>query len=120
MLAPVFEGWTAVTGRDAIALMSGSAAPGITINGSSPGCQRSMPSSDAPSEELPKNRLAVLTEKPSRGGDGSTATTAVSAAPLGSLAGRVSSDIDASYCGSGGAFSASASSGSSGAGSLAG
>ena len=80
-----------------------------------------MLSMEAPSDELPKNRLAVLTEKPSRGG--STATPAASGAAFESVNGGTSSDIATSYCGycgSGGAFSASASSGSSGAGAAAG
>src|SRR6266851_4100465 len=98
MLSPLsaaFDGSSAAGGSDAITFMSGSgSAPGITISGSSPGCQRSIFSTGPPSELLPKNRLAVFTEKPSRDGGGS-------------------SDIETSYWASGGALSASASSGSS-------
>src|SRR5437870_12218388 len=91
--------------------MSGSTTPpGITMTGSSPGCQRSMASA-APIEEVPKNRLAVFTEKTSRGGAGSSASEAAS----GDASGWASSDIETSYCASGGALSASCSSGSSGA-----
>ena len=59
-----------------VTFISGSgSAPGSTIIGSSPGCQRSMLSAE-PNDELPKNRLEVLNEKLSRIGAGSTAATA--------------------------------------------
>src|SRR5258708_39894148 len=77
--------------------MGGSGRGGIANKGSSAGCQRSMLSIEAPSDELPKNRLAVLTEKPSRGG--LTAATAASGAPFESVNGWISSDIESSYCG---------------------
>src|SRR6201996_3040209 len=117
MLSPLsvdLEGSSAVGGNDAITFMSGSAAAsGTTTIGSSPGSQRAMPSAGAPSEELPKNRLAGFTEKPSGGAAGSTAVA--SGADFSSSSGWASSDIETSYCASGGALSASASSGSSGA-----
>src|SRR5882724_7746524 len=94
--------------------MSGSETPsGVTTTGSSPGCQRSLLSA-APIEELPKNRLEVFTEKTSRGGAPSSAMEAASDTAFRSSSGWASSDIETSYCASGGALSASASSGSSG------
>src|SRR5229473_7642768 len=97
MLSPLstaLDGPSAADGGDARIFMSGSGpAPGATMVGSCPGCQRSMLSA-APIDELFKNRLAVFTEKPSRGDAASGAIFESS---------------------SGGAFSASASSGSSGA-----
>src|SRR5258705_8278509 len=69
-----------------------------------------------PIDELPKNMLAVFTEKPSRGGTGLSATEAAPGATFKSSDGWASSDIETSYCASGGALSAAASSGSSGAG----
>ncbi len=106
--------------------MSGSGiAPGITMTGASPGCQRSMFSGE-PSAE-PKNRFDVLNAKASRGGAGLTAVAGAEGALLRSSSGSVSNDSDTSYCGSGevycgngGALSASSSSGSSGALSAAG
>src|SRR6185437_7499028 len=103
---------------DAVTFMSGS---GITMVGSSPGCQRSMLSSEPPSDVLPKNRLAVLILKPSRARGSSTWI-----APgelFRSSSGWASSDsemlyVDSAcglYCGSGGAFIAACNSGSSGA-----
>src|SRR5258708_18437694 len=115
-LSTALDGSFATGGSDAITFMSGSAtAPGITMTGASPGCQRSMLSA-APIDELPKNRLAVFTENPSRGGTGLSATEAGPGATFKSSDGWASSDIETSYCASGGALSAAASSGSSGAG----
>src|ERR1035437_458776 len=120
MLSPLstaLDGSSAADGSDAVTFISGSgSAPGITIRGSSPGCQRSMLSADAPSDELPKNRLAVFTEKPSCDEAGSSAMAAASGATFKSSSGWASSDIETSYCASGGALNASASSGSSGTG----
>src|SRR5258705_3590799 len=113
-LSTALDGSFATGGSDAITFMSGSAtAPGDTMTGSSPGCQRSMLSA-APIDELPKNRLAVFTEKPSCGVAETSAPDAVSDAAFESSGGCISSDFEASYCASGGALSASASSGSSG------
>src|SRR6185436_2456947 len=118
-ISPALTGPSASTGSDAITFMSGSGtAPGIITTGSSPGRQRSMLSGE-PSEE-PKNRLEVLNEKLSRRGSGASATCDGSPALLNpssglSSSGFGSSDIDTSYCGSGGALSAASSSGSSGA-----
>src|ERR1700733_9709061 len=102
MLSPLsadLEGSSAGDGNDAITFMSGSAAAsGTTTIGSSPGSQRAMPSAGAPSEELPKNRLAVFTEKPSCDGVGSSAIAAASGAVFRSSSGWASSDIDTSYC----------------------
>src|SRR5882672_4213198 len=117
-LSAVLDGSSTMDGSDAITFMSGSGATGSTISGSSPGCQRSMFSGE-PSDELPKNRLEVLNEKPSRGSAGATASM-VSGALFISSSGWASSDIDTSKCASGGALSASANSGSSLAGSGAG
>src|ERR1700733_753120 len=90
-----------------VTFMSGSgSAAGDTTVGSSPGCQRSMLSADAPSDELPKNRLAVFTEKPSCDGVGSSGIAAASGATFRSSSGWASSDIDTSYWASGGALSA--------------
>src|SRR5712691_6267504 len=89
-------------GSAAITFMSGS---GSTMVGSCPGCQRSMPLSEPPSEELPKNRLAVFTLKPSCDGWDAAFT---------SSSGWASSDIEISYCASGGALRAACNSGSSG------
>src|SRR5216683_4334795 len=115
-LSTALDGSFATGGSGAIAFMSGSAtAPGITMTGSSPGCQRSMLSA-APIDDLPKNRLAVFTENPSRDGAGSSAMEAAPGATFKSSDGWASSDIETSYCASGGALSASASSGSSGGG----
>src|ERR1700694_1329441 len=120
-LSPALDGSCAAGGNDAITFMSGSgSAPGITIKGSSPGCQRSMLSADPPSEELPKNRLAVFTLKPSCDGAGSSGIAVASGTTFKSSSGWASSDIETSYWASGGALSASASSGSSGAGSAGG
>src|SRR6202158_5504376 len=120
-LSMALDGSSAADGSDAITFMSGSgSAPGITIKGASPGCQRSMLSAAPPSEELPKNRLAVFTLKPSRDGAGSSTIAAASGAAFKSPSGRASSDIDTSNRASGGALSASWSSGSSGAGSAGG
>ena len=55
----------------------------------------------------PKNRLAVLTEKPSRDGAGAQRLPVHRGAPSRSSSGWASSDIDTSYCASGGALSAS-------------
>src|SRR6187402_3046778 len=66
--------------------------------------------SGEPSDE-PKNRLEVLKEKPSRGDADGRTDSRVSGTVL---SGRVSSDSEASYCGSGGARKAACSSGSSG------
>ena len=93
-------------GSDAITFMSGSGNAGSTISGSSPGCQRSMPSTGPPSDELPKNRLAVLTLKPSRDGAGSIVISEASGVSLRSSSGRASSDNEMSYCANGGAFNA--------------
>src|SRR6478752_9276874 len=118
-ISPALTGPSASTGSDAITFMSGSGtAPGIITTGSSPGRQRSMLSGE-PSED-PKNRLDVLNEKLSRRGSGASATCDGSPALLNpssglSSSGFGSSDIDTSYCGSGGALSAASSSGSSGA-----
>src|ERR1700743_3721716 len=97
----------------AVAFMSGSGASGNTTIGSSPGCQRSMPSAEAPSDVLPKNRLAVFTEKPSCDGAGSSVTAAASGAILRLSSGLASDDIEASYWTSGGALRAACNSGSS-------
>src|ERR1700682_3626521 len=98
-LSTALDGSAAAGGSDAITFMSGSATlPGITMTGSSPGCQRSLLAA-APIDELPKNRLAVFTENPSRGGAGATVK---------SSDGWASSDIETSYCASGGAGKASA------------
>src|SRR5450631_1421051 len=107
-LAAALAGSSATDGGGAaVAFMSGSgSAPGNTTVGSSPGCQRSMLSAEAPSDELPKNRLAVFTEKPSCDGVGSSAMAAASGATLGSSNGWASSDIETSYCASGGALNA--------------
>src|SRR6266852_4799195 len=108
-LSTALDGSAAADGSDATTFMSGSGiAPGVTTTGSSPGCQRSMLSA-APIEELPKNRLEVFTEKTSRGGAPSSAMEAASDTAFGSSSGWASSDIEASYCASGGALSASAS-----------
>src|SRR5258706_16458334 len=113
-LSTVLDSSSAADGSDAITFMSGSGtAPGDTMTGSSPGCQRSMLSA-APIDELPKNRLAVFTEKPSCGAAETSAPDAASDAAFESSGGCISSDFEASYCASGGALSASASSGSSG------
>src|SRR5260370_30809105 len=69
---------------------------------------------------LPKNRLDVLNAKLSRGGAALSATADASGTVLRSSSGLASSDIDTSYCGSGGAERASCSSGSSGERSAAG
>src|SRR6478752_9057911 len=104
-ISPALTGPSASTGSDAITFMSGSGtAPGIITTGSSPGRQRSMLSGE-PSEE-PKNRLEGLKEKLSRGGAAATATGGASWAFFRSSSGLGSSDIDTSYCGSGGALSA--------------
>src|ERR1700716_4274526 len=114
MLSPAF-GSSAADGSDAITFMSGSgSAPGITIRGSSPGCQLSIFSAGARSDEVPKNRLAVFTEKPLWDGADSASMAEASGAAFRSSSGWASSDIETSYCASGGALSASASSGSSG------
>src|SRR3982074_430943 len=109
MLSPLWtakDGSSAADGSDAITFMSGSgSAPGVTIEGSSPGRQRSMLSADAPSEVLPKNRLAVLTLKPSRDGAGSSGMATASGATFKSSSGWGSSDIETSYWASGGARS---------------
>src|ERR1700733_12675432 len=122
MLSPLsadFKGSSAGDGNDAITFMSGSAAAsGATTIGSSPGSQRAMPSAGAPSEELPKNRLAVFTENPSRGAAGSSAIVVASGAAFRSSSGWDSGDIETSNCASGGALSAAANSGSSGTCSL--
>src|SRR5579871_3801115 len=91
---------------EADAFMSGS---GSTMVGSSPGCQRSMLSSEPPSEAFPKNRLAVLMLKPSREGANAPGEF------LGSSDDEPSSfnGAGALYCGSGGAFMAACNSGSS-------
>src|SRR5580698_8112350 len=107
-LSPALAGSSVACGSEA-SLMSGSAC---TTIGASPGCQLSMLSAGAPSEEEPKNRLAVLTEKPSCDGAGSSGSA--SGSTLRSSSGWASSDNDTSYCGSGGALSAACSSGSSG------
>src|SRR5205823_11505685 len=115
-LSPALSGSSVAGGNDAITLMSGSgSAPGITIRGSSPGRQRSMPSAEPPSDELPKNRLAVFTENASGEGAGSRPMAAAPRALFKASSGWASSDIDTSYWASGGALSASCSSGSSGA-----
>src|SRR5258706_10095556 len=72
-----------------------------------------MLSIEPPSEVLPKNRLAVFTEKPSREGAGSSGSAAASGPAFRSSSGWASSDIATSYWASGGALSASCSSGSS-------
>src|ERR1700684_1068030 len=94
---------SATDGAGAVAVfMSGSgSAAGDTTLGSSPGCQRSMLSAEAPSDELPKNRLAVFTEKPSRDG-----VASASAAAFWSSSGWASGGIATSYWASGGALSA--------------
>ncbi|MGY4486035.1 hypothetical protein ACVWWR_005226 [Bradyrhizobium sp. LM3.2] len=99
--------------NEAVTFISGS---GITISGSAPGCQLSMLSTLPPSEELPKNRFDVLTRNGSRGG------AAGMVARFSASSGWSASERAASlargvlvYCGSGGARSASASSGSSAA-----
>src|ERR1700731_662100 len=74
-----------------------------------------MASRGAPSDWLPKNRLGVLTEKPSRDGSLSKEVASASAPLFAPGSGWDSSDNETSYCGSGGAFKAAASSGSSGA-----
>src|ERR1700682_1165833 len=118
-ISPALTGPSASTGNDAMIFMSGSgSAPGIMTTGSSPGRQRSMLSGEP--SELPKNRLGVLNEKLSRGGATLSATAGASGAGLRSSSGLASSDIDTSYCCSGGALSASCNSGSSGARSAAG
>src|SRR6266404_3400967 len=101
-------------GSEASTFMSGSGSPLGTINGSSPGCQRSIVPSAPPIEELPKNRPAVFTEKPSCTGGPSVGTSFTASS------GRASDGDATSYCASGGALSASASSGSSGAWSVSG
>src|SRR5271165_5183515 len=114
-LSTVLAGSSAADGSDAITFMSGSgAAPGTTIIGSSPACQRSMASAGAPSELVPKNRVAVFTEKPSCEGAGSSGSAEASGAIFRSSSGWASSDIEISYWASGGALNASWSSGSSG------
>ena len=65
------------------------------------------PPAEPPSEPLPKNRLAVFTEKPSGEGAGSSAIDEVSGVTFRSSSGWDSSESDTSYCGSGGARSAS-------------
>src|SRR3954447_8246046 len=113
-LALALGGSTAAGGNDAITFMSGSCgAPGITIRGSSPGRQRSMPSAEPPRDELPKNRLAVFTENAP--GDGAGSSPMASGALFRASSGLASRDIDTSYCASDGALNASCSSGSSGA-----
>src|ERR1700684_1310247 len=99
---------SATDGAGAVAVfMSGSgSAAGDTTIGSSPGCQRSMLSADAPSDELPKNRLAVFTEKPSCDGVGPSGMAAAFGAAFGSSSDWASGDIDTSYWASGGALSA--------------
>src|SRR5438876_11373646 len=120
-LSPALRGSSAADGSDAITFMSGSGStPGITNRGSSPGGHRSMLSIAPPSEVLPKNRLAVLTEKPSREGADSSGSAEASGPAFRSSSGWASSDIETSYCASGGALSASWSSGSSGARSVVG
>src|SRR5215475_11397452 len=90
-------------GSGAITFMSGS---GITMVGSSPGCQRSMLTSGPPSDDVPKNRLAVFTLKPSScSGDDGSIVPDVDFASAGAAA----------YYASGGPLSASCNSGSSGA-----
>src|SRR5260370_41511437 len=69
---------------------------------------------------LPKNRLDVLNAKLSRGGAALSATADASGTVLRWSSGLASSDIDTSYCGSGGAERASCSSASSGERSAAG
>src|SRR5258708_10650034 len=114
-ISPARTGPSASTGNEAITFMSGSGAIGITMVGYSPGRQRSMLSGE-PSEE-PKNRLEVLNEKLSRGGAGASTTDGATPPLLRSSSGLsssgfASSDIDTSYCGSGGALSAACNSGS--------
>jgi hypothetical protein len=93
--------------------ISGSATlPGITMVGSSPGCQRSMLPGE-PSDE-PKNSVEVFTEKPSRGAACSSAA-GTSPDGLGAPADALSGFEDGSYCFRGGAASAACNSGSSGA-----
>src|SRR6185437_4327146 len=120
MLSPLstpLEASSPAAGSDAIAFMSGSLeAGGITSTGSSPGCQRSMGSRAPPSELLPKKRLAVCTEKPSCEVARSNGAVSAPGGLLRSWRGWISSEGEASYCGSGGEFIAAASSGSSGAG----
>ena len=79
-----------------------------------------MLSIEPPSEVLPKNRLAVFTEKPSREVAGSSGSVGASGPAFRSSSGWASSDIATSYWASGGALSASWSSGSSGARSVGG
>src|SRR5436190_3263661 len=113
MPSPILTGPSASTGSEDMIFMSGSGTtPGITMVGSSPGCQRSI--FPAVPSELPKNSVEVLTEKLSRG---TTASSVAGTSPerFGALAGLLSSDNDRSNCGSGGALSASCNSGSSGA-----
>src|ERR1700733_8845230 len=102
MLSPLvaaLAGSSATDGAGPVAVfMPGSGrAAGDTTIGSSPGCQRSMLSADAPSEELPKNRLAVFTEKPSCDGAGLSGIATASGAALISSSGWASSDIETSY-----------------------
>src|SRR5436190_21397521 len=112
MPSPILTGASASTGNEAMTFMSGSTTtPGITMVGSSPGCQRSMLPGE-PSDE-PKNSVEVFTEKPSRGAASSAAGT--SPERFGTPVGFVSSDNARSYSFSRGALSASRSSGSSGA-----
>src|SRR6516165_11458186 len=111
MLSPLSLAFAASDpgGSAAIIFISGS---GITTTGSSPGCQRSMPSSAPPSEDVPKNRFAVLMFRPSRAADRSMVVA--SGAVLSSSSGWASSESEMSYCGSGGALIAACNSGSSG------
>src|SRR5260221_12842793 len=106
MLSPLsvaLDGSSPADGSDAVTFMSGSgSASGITIEGSSPGCQRSMLSAEPPSDVPPKNRLAVFTEKPSCEGVGSSGIRDASGALFRSASGCASSDIETSYCGMGG------------------
>jgi len=94
--------------------MSGSgSAPGITINLLFAGLPAFHILHGPPSEELPKNRLAVFTEKPSLRWGGLDWNRQGIGRDFQSSSGLASSDIETSYWASGGALSASASSGSS-------
>src|ERR1700741_2783835 len=112
MLSPLSVAFAAspVTGANAVIFMSGS---GTTMVGSSPGCHRPMLTRGPPSEDEPKNRLAVLILKPSRERDGSMAVA--SGAAFVSSRGWGSNDRETSYCFNGGALIAACNSGSSGA-----
>ena len=94
--------------------MSGSGSPGVTTIGSSPGCQRSMLSGGRAERGAAEKQARGLHRETVARRRRFQRNAAASGAAFRSSSGWASSDIDTSYCASGGALSASCSSGSSG------